>query len=196
MRRYLAVAIPRLSKTAYDRRDNDGNWTTGRVVATPMNQPSQAEPAYRRRFRSPFTAADLFAIAGDIESYPDYVPWCLATRIRQRRGERLDVDNVFGAALFRLRFRTRATFEPPGRIEIVSNDRPFRHLRIVWRFEDLPDGGCQVELSIAHELRWFLANRLAPLFAEQAEDRIVAAFERRARALLGNKAPTTGRGGR
>ena len=44
--------------------------------------PSHAEKRYLDH-----SQRDLFALVADIESYPDFLPWCVAARIRERHGD-------------------------------------------------------------------------------------------------------------
>jgi coenzyme Q-binding protein COQ10 len=134
---------------------------------------------------SPYVPEQLFRIAVDIESYPRFVPWCIATRIRERQPNRLVVDNVFGAGPLRLRFATVAEFELPTRIDIASADEPFEHLAIAWHFAARPEGGSRVAFTVDQTLRSHILEMVSGLFVEGVQRRIVAAFEARAEVLYG-----------
>ncbi|MFD2235798.1 type II toxin-antitoxin system RatA family toxin [Phaeospirillum tilakii] len=126
----------------------------------------------------------MFAIAVDIESYPRFLPFCRAARIRRREGNALDVDNQFGAGPIQARFPTRAEFERPHRLEITSRAAPFRLFRLTWLFTPLP-GGCRVEARYHIELRSPLLHGLARLAMPEVEPTVLAAFRRRVAELYG-----------
>lgn len=130
------------------------------------------------------TAEDLFAIAADIESYPRFVPWCIATRILARHPDHWRCDNIFGAGPVRLRFHTRAELDPPHRIVITSHDGPFRAFRLSWAFTPT-EGGCAVDVGFEALFKWDIVGLLARVSLSEVERRIIAAFRRRAESLAG-----------
>lgn len=87
-----------------------------------------------------FTPTELFAVAADIEAYPDFLPNCIATRITARDGDVQLVDNVFHWGPLPISFRTRATFDPPHGIDIRSVDSLLIDLALTWRFDACEDG--------------------------------------------------------
>ncbi len=126
----------------------------------------------------------MFALAADIESYPRFVPWCIATRILSRHDDHWRCDNVFGAGPLRLRFHTRAAFDPPHAIDITSTDGPFRSFRLYWRF--VPEGtGVRVDAGFEAHFKSDMVGLLARVSLAEVERRIIAAFRRRAQQLYG-----------
>jgi coenzyme Q-binding protein COQ10 len=132
-----------------------------------------------------FDAAQLFAMAVDIESYPHFLPWCRAARVRRRDGDALEVDNHFGAGPVDVRFRSRAQGVAPERLEITSADGPFRRFRLLWRFEPLDGGGCRVHAEYEMSLRSALLQSLARLSMQDMERKVARRFRDRARMLYG-----------
>ncbi len=130
-------------------------------------------------------AARLFALAVDIESYPRFIPWCRLARIRGREGNRLEVDNLFGAGPVQARFHSVAEFEAPHRLSITSRDGPFRSFQLTWEFEPLGDDGCRVKADYRMELRSGLLQSLARLSLPEVERRVVHKFRERVRAVYG-----------
>lgn len=120
----------------------------------------------------------MFAIAVDIESYPRFLPFCRSARIRRRDAGGLDVENHFGAGPVQARFRTRATFDRPHRLDITSQAAPFRRFRLTWLFAPLPEG-CRVEAEYEIEMRSFLLHGLARLALSEIEPSVLASFRRR-----------------
>jgi coenzyme Q-binding protein COQ10 len=131
-----------------------------------------------------FTPAQLFALASDIESYPFFVPGCVATRIIERCDNLWRVDNVFAFGPVRHRFISFAELNAPDGLEITSTDGPWKSFRLTWRFSSLEEG-CQLECLFSAEFRSGVVATIASLGQHGAERRIMSAFERRAKALYG-----------
>jgi len=134
-------------------------------------------------------AADMFDLVADFESYPQFVPFCLAARIRHRAAgpgtvETLIAEMEVGLGSIRERFATRDTLDREHlRIRIVDLDGPFRRFESGWSFHDGPGGrGSRVAFSTEYEFRNpALGVALGPIF-DQVFRRLAQAFERRADA--------------
>jgi coenzyme Q-binding protein COQ10 len=132
-----------------------------------------------------YTCEQMFAIAVDIESYPRFLPFCRAARIRHRDGNALDVDNAFGAGPIQAHFQTRAVLDRPHRLEITSRQAPFTQFRLIWSFEPLPGGGCRVRAAYHVGLRSTLLQSLALLSLPEFERRVLSGFRRRVAVVMG-----------
>lgn len=132
-----------------------------------------------------YDAAQMFALAADIERYPQFIPWCRRARVLSREGGVWLVDNHFGAGPLDAGFHTRAVAMPPHRLEITADEAPFRHFRLEWRFADLPGGGCRVEAEYALALRSPLLHGLAHFAMPEISHKVIRRFRERADALYG-----------
>lgn len=141
----------------------------------------------------PYTAEQMYALVADVTSYPQFLPWNSAARIRSRRaltgpdgpGEVVEADLVISFKVFRERFGSRVTLWPaPMRIETEYLDGPFRHLYSTWRFRDV-EGGCEISFHVDFEFRNALLQGIIGIVFNDAMLRVVRAFERRAAVLYG-----------
>jgi len=132
-----------------------------------------------------YAQTQLFALVSDIETYPHFIPGCVATRVLERESERSwRVDNLFGFGPVRSRFTSRAHLHPPERLEISSSDGPWRDFRLTWRM--MPEGdGCRVGCRFSAEFRSLLTATMARAGLAELERQTIAAFEKRARILYG-----------
>ncbi len=48
-----------------------------------------------------YSPKQMFDLVADVEHYPDFLPWCLGTRITKREGDNLDADMLIGFRMFR-----------------------------------------------------------------------------------------------
>jgi coenzyme Q-binding protein COQ10 len=132
----------------------------------------------------PYSPAQMFELVAAVERYPEFLPWCLGCRIVKREPTLLEADLLIGFKLFRERWGSRVTLKPPDTIEVEYTHGPFRHLENRWRFLDHPDG-CQVDFFVEFEFSSRLLGKVASGLFGDAVQRMVRAFETRARQVYG-----------
>ncbi len=133
----------------------------------------------------PYTQQQLFDLVADIEKYPEFLPWCIGSRIRSKHGNEIVADLMIGFKIYRERFTSRVLLSAPDRITVTYSEGPFRYLENVWRFEPTADGGCIVDFYVDFEFKSKMLQRLIEMLFSEAVRRMVAAFEGRARTLYG-----------
>jgi len=128
----------------------------------------------------------MFDLVADIERYPEFLPWCIGARIRERKERLLVADLIIGFKMIRERFTSRVI---PDRerlaIEVTYADGPFKHMANRWRFEPSPGGCCRIDFFVEFEFRSAMLQKLIGVLFHEAVRRMVAAFETRARQLYG-----------
>jgi coenzyme Q-binding protein COQ10 len=137
----------------------------------------------------PYTAQQMYDLVADVANYPQFLPWTAAARIRSvdDLGDRqvMLADLVISFKVFRERFGSRVTLYPALRqIDTEYLDGPFSHMESRWGFKDAP-GGCEVSFFVDFEFRNKLLQGAATVFFNEAMQRVVRAFERRAKELYG-----------
>ncbi len=145
-------------------------------------------PSHSEKRNVPYSAQQMYDLVADVERYPEFLPWNAAARIRSRTpfdgGEVMKADLVISFKVFRERFGSRVTLWPGRkRIDTEYLDGPFRYLKSHWEFTDLPGGGCEVDFHVDFEFRNAILRKVIGLVFNEAMQRIVRAFERRAEAL-------------
>ena len=138
----------------------------------------------------PYTAQQMYDLVADVGSYPKFLPWTAAARIRSRSaipdGEVMEADLVISFKVFRERFGSRVTLRPAAqKIDTEYLDGPFRHMKSTWSFRDLPQGGSEVEFFVDFEFKNAILQGIIGLVFNEAMQRVVRAFERRAAELHG-----------
>lgn len=128
----------------------------------------------------PYSRQQMFDLVADVESYPDFVPHMLASRIAHRISNTVDVDMMLGVGPLRRSIRSTGILSPPRQIEITSHDSLMRRFNLRWTFGSTKEAGTLIELRADFELRsrW-LQHFLAPYFKGEVAA-LVDAFERRA----------------
>lgn len=137
-----------------------------------------------------YAADQMFTLVADVERYPEFLPWCVALRIAERRtdgeSEFLTCDMVVAYKVFREKFRSLVRLDHASRrIHVDYVDGPFRSLKNDWAFRDLPFGGSVVDFSIEFEFRSFLLQATAQAVFEKAFLKMSEAFIERARGVYG-----------
>lgn len=135
----------------------------------------------------PYTAQQMYELVADVASYPQFLPWTAAARIRSRDDqgdhEVMLADLVISFKVFRERFGSRVTLRPgEQRIDTEYLDGPFKYMVSKWAFTDT-DEGVEVAFFVDFEFRNRLLQGAAGMFFYEAMQRIVRAFERRAAEL-------------
>ena len=95
----------------------------------------------------------------------------------------MQADLVISFKVFRERFGSNVVMRPAQkRLEIEYLDGPFKHMRSSWDFADV-EGGCEVQFFVDFEFRNAMLQGIIGVVFNEAMQRIVRAFERRADAL-------------
>lgn len=138
----------------------------------------------------PYTPDQLFQLVGDVDRYPEFVPWITAMRTWNRRQVRDDADQLdaeagVGFSFLKERFATRVLRDGAARqIDVNLLSGPFRRLVNRWRF--LPDdAGTRIEFDIDFQFKSRLLDGLLAANFHHAVERLMRCFEDRAKALYG-----------
>jgi coenzyme Q-binding protein COQ10 len=135
----------------------------------------------------PYTADQMYALVADVANYPQFLPWTAAARVRSvtDKGDHqvMLADLVISFKVFRESFGSQVTLWPDQKkIDTAYIDGPFHHLESTWQFRDV-EKGCEVHFEVDFEFRNRLLQGAAGLFFNEAMQRVVRAFERRAAVL-------------
>ena len=142
-------------------------------------------PTHAEKRRLPFSPEQLCNMVADVERYPEFLPWCIGARIKRREGTVFYADLVIGFKMLREKFTSQVTVTAPDRVDVAYMDGPFRYLNNHWIFIPQPDGTTVVDFFVDFEFRSkLLQTIMQPLFSE-AVQRMVGAFEKRAKDLYG-----------
>jgi coenzyme Q-binding protein COQ10 len=142
----------------------------------------QAQTMFRQRVERslPYSPERLFDLVADVERYPEFLRWWITARVGQRQGNVYYTDQVLGLGPFRMRFGSKTVLRRPERIEVTSDEPPFRQFRLGWIFEPRPGPGCKVSLAAELDFRSGLLERIVNRALPAAIADIIEAFEARA----------------
>ena len=138
----------------------------------------------------PYTPEQLFSLVGDVQSYPQFVPWLTQMRVWNETQvspgvTSVDAEAAVGFSMFKETFATRVMRNASDReIVVTLLYGPFRHLRNRWVFTPHP-GGVEVSFEIDFEFKSRLLDGLLAANMSRAVDKLISCFEARAEALYG-----------
>jgi len=142
-------------------------------------------PRIARSAHVPHTAAEMYELVRDIESYPEFLPWCSDARVLEQSETHQVATVAIARSLKQSRFTTRNRLVPDRSIHVSLVDGPFRRLEGSWTFADIGDSGCRADLEVEFTFASRLfATLMGPAFTRVC-DSLVGAFLRRADALYG-----------
>ncbi len=131
-----------------------------------------------------YTPEQLFDLVADVDRYPRFLPWCVASRVRSRSETQLVADLTIGFGPFRESFTSRVTLDRPSRVTVKYENGPFRYLNNQWDFA--PRGsGTEVAFFVDFEFRSRILQAAIGVVFNEAVRRMVNAFLKRARDVYG-----------
>ncbi len=134
-----------------------------------------------------YSAAEMYALVSDIESYPEFLPWCRSTQVLSRSEDevRAVIEMVKGRV--HKSFSTINRMQHHKMIDIRLLEGPFRRLEGYWRFDPLRADASKVSLDMEFEFASpLLRMAVEPVF-KQIANSLVDAFCKRAVDLYGRR---------
>jgi coenzyme Q-binding protein COQ10 len=133
---------------------------------------------------------DLIDMVLDIESYPEFVPWCLEGKIHERK-ESKDLVEINGDLKVGKRFLNETYtssvlyYKEKDKILVTNIEGPLKYLKNEWKFKEI-NNSTQLDFSIDFELKNTLLNNIIKSYFNFGLNKIADAFEKRALKLFNN----------
>jgi ribosome-associated toxin RatA of RatAB toxin-antitoxin module len=127
--------------------------------------------------RSP---ARLYALINDIDSYPQFLPWCTHARVESRTPREIVATIGVRQGALQGEFTTRNTLDPDRSVQMRLVTGPFRTLEGEWLLTPVADG-CRVELTMRFAFRNAVTGLLFGAKFAETVGSLVDAFVARAR---------------
>ena len=131
------------------------------------------------------SAAKMYALVADVESYPQFLPWCSGTEVRLLDTHKAVATLHVNYHGLRLHFTTENRMDEGALIDMKLVNGPFKHLDGFWRFVPLADEACKVEFRLSYELSGKLMEKIAGPVFNHIANTFVEVFVKRAAALYG-----------
>jgi len=142
-------------------------------------------PEITRSALLPYPARVMYDLVNDVEKYPEFLPWCGASRIHQADASSMEASILMQGAGLHQWLKTRNRMIPGESIEIRLVEGPFKSLQGLWRFTSVAERSCRIELTFSFEFKRGLAAAIIkPVFTRVANT-MVDSFCQRAQQLYG-----------
>ena len=140
----------------------------------------------------PYAPDQLFALVGDVDRYPEFVPWLTSMRTWNAHEIEpgvnvIDAEAGVGFSFLRETFATRVIRDANERHVGVNLIRgPFRALKNDWRFRAAGEG-TEIDFFIEFEFKSRLLDAFLAANMDRAIVKLVSCFEARAKVLYGQQ---------
>ena len=133
---------------------------------------------------------DLIDLVLDIEKYPQFVPFCLDSKIyeKKEKGDLLLIiaDLTIGKGPFKDTYKSDVKFnKKEDSIHVTNLDGPLKHLENNWNFKE-ENNFTEVSFDVDFELKNDFLNIIMTKSFQFGLDKIADAFQKRAEELFSN----------
>ncbi len=130
----------------------------------------------------------LIDLVLDIEKYPEFVPFCLGSKIYEKKdkGDQLLIiaDLTIGKGPFKDTYKSDVKFNKnEDSIYVTNLDGPLKHLENKWHFKEIKNLS-EVSFEIDFELKNDFLNIIMTKSFQFGLDKIADAFQKRAEELF------------
>ena len=135
----------------------------------------------------PHSAKQMYDLINDVQSYPEFLPWCRSTRLISQDEAKLCGELEVARIGISQKFSTCNLLYPYERIVIQLKEGPFKQLRGEWRFSVLREDACKVELELEFEFSGKLINSAFGRVFSQIANTLVDSFCKRAKEVCSDQ---------
>ena len=136
-------------------------------------------PSHAETRLLPFSADQMFDLVLDVGQYPDFLPWCVATRVKSKSDREMVADMAVGFKMLREKYTSHVTWDKPHHIHIKDAGGPFNFLETDWQFRPTAEG-VEVDFRIDFEFSSALLERVMGGIFTEAAHKMMQAFVTRA----------------
>ena len=145
-------------------------------------------PLISRNALVPYSVEEMYHLVADIESYPEFLPWCRATEVLERNDDQVRASIEIARGALNKTFTTLNRMQKNKVIEMRLLKGPFKHLEGFWRFDALKDdSACKISLDMDFEFESKLVAFAMGSIFNQIANTMVDAFSKRAVEVYGER---------
>ncbi|GHA24774.1 SRPBCC family protein [Oceanisphaera arctica] len=144
-------------------------------------------PSITRSALVMFSAQQMYELVNDIDSYPQFLPGCVASRIVSESATSITAALDVAKVGIRKTFTTRNELQPHRHISVELVDGPFKTLNGGWTFTPLDVDACKVELKLHFEFTSRLVEMAFGGVFKELANAMVHSFSERAREVYGRE---------
>ena len=127
---------------------------------------------------------NLIKMVLDIEKYPEFVPWCVNSKIYSKndKGDKVEItaDLTIGKSFFNETYKSFVIYEKSSdSIHVTNKEGPLKRLENKWLFKQKGNNS-EVDFHVDFELKNKILNMLMIKTFDIGLKKIADAFEKRA----------------
>ena len=109
--------------------------------------------------------AKLFELVDRVEDYPNFLPWCGASKVLARTDEITRATILISFKGVKQSFTTENVKTFPEQMLIKLINGPFKKLEGRWQFIEIEASACRIELELQYEFSNIILDKLiSPVF--------------------------------
>lgn len=143
----------------------------------------------RRLVIAPYSASSMYKLVEDIDSYPEFLPWCQAATRESNEGVEIGKLTISYRGL-KTTLVTQNTYKPVKAITMQLLEGPLSQLNGNWTFIPIEAHRCRVELELSYAFNNIVMGKIFSSLFAFVFDRFIHDFMERARLKYG----TSGKG--
>jgi len=130
-------------------------------------------------------AKKLFDIVIDIESYPEYIPWCTRMVVNEKKNNEILADMyVQYKFIVSQKFVSHVKFNRDKlKIETKYIEGPLKDLTTNWKFEEINSSKSKIIFNVNFEFKNFIHQKVAETFYPLIENKMIQSFKKRANSI-------------
>ena len=179
IQRRTFLSLPTLPSLPFGNGNNNDNGSSSN------GSPSDERQEFQQRKRLNYSPAHVQRVIADVDSYSQFVPWCVESRVTKRHdgGDlRFDAELAVGFKMFVERYMSRVVVVPGVSVTAESNNTGvFQHLKTHWEFQSVDNNpnATFVSFHITFEFKSKIYKTASAHFLDEVVTEMVGAFEKR-----------------
>ena len=132
-----------------------------------------------------YSAGQMYQLANDLLSYPQFLPGCVSSRILELTEDTMTASIDVSKVGIRKTFTTRNKMVKDKVIDMKLVDGPFKVLQGGWLFTPLTEDACRIEFNLEFEFSSRLVEIAFGRIFQDLAVNMVQAFTKRAKEIYG-----------
>ncbi len=138
-------------------------------------------PSINQRALVSYSAKQMYDIVNDYESYPQFLPHCIAAKALQSIDNETIGELTISTAGIKQVFATKNQLIPNKEITMQLASGPFKYLQGKWVFREIDEQSCEIALQLEFEFsNPVIAFAFGRIFS-QLTTKMIEAFKQRAK---------------
>ena len=132
-----------------------------------------------------YSAESMYKLVNDVAAYPQFLPGCAESKVLETSDEHMQASILIAKAGVKQWFTTHNVLKVGKSIAMQLVEGPFSKLNGEWRFIELAEDACKIELELRFEFSSALAQVAFGKVFNGIANNMVQSFTERAKVVYG-----------